>query len=215
MTPRLKTSIEEMAIFCPNLLYAPDPGDIGGWWAGEFRALSNVEVLPELLDDIHHNRAVSTAPGGATRHYSSCTRNHCLHEWMERLRPEELLRAFNVRIFYTGDREDPRCFVEGITNENGRHVWSDGSICPFLSSKHAWNWTRDTIADFVGHVSLWLISWMIFHQTGVWIVGEHSGTPTYHRTHIHPNDNCWCRSGKKYRKCHMYHDEIAIMKGRG
>jgi hypothetical protein len=169
----------------------------------------------ELLDDIHHNRDVYTAWRGSIRHLESCTATHDQHEWMERVRPEELARTFTVRLEYSGGSEDPRCCVVGIDRTNGRHMWGDGSICPFLSSKRTWDWTRDTVADFVGHVSIFILTWMVFQQTGIWIVGEHGGTPSYHIATIRPNDHCWCRSGKKYRKCHMRLDQIEVMRGRG
>lgn len=78
----------------------------------------------------------------------------------------------------------------------------------------SWDWTVDTVADFTGHVSVWLTSWMVFQQTGTWIVGEHGNTAGYHLGVIKPNDRCWCRSGKKYRKCHMQQDQILALRGR-
>jgi len=133
---------------------------------------------------------------------------------MERIRPEDLVRTFETRLYYSGGHDDPRCWITGIDLTNGRHMWSDGSICPFLSSKASWDWTVDTVADFVGHVSVWLTSWMIFQQTGTWIVGEHGNTGGYHLGAIKPNERCWCRSGKKYRKCHMPQDQILAQRGR-
>lgn len=201
-----------MATFCRDLTYEPDPSGSGGWWTGEIVPLKSIDRLSELLDDIHHHQAVYTAANAELRHLSGCTAEHCRHEWMDNVRPTELLRPFSIRVGYSGGHEDPRCWVEDINLQNGRHMWSDGSICPFMSSTATWDWLRDTVADFIGHVSVWLVSWMIFQQTAVWIAGEHGNTPGYHASTIKPNDFCWCRSGRKYRKCHMQQDSVLFMK---
>lgn len=204
-----------MAEFCPDLLFQNDPTTEGGFWAGPLKPLRDSERIWELLDDIHHNRPVYTAWRGTIRHIPECSATHHRHDWMEHLRPDELMRSFSIHLYYGGGSEDPRCWVDGIDRTNGRHMWDDGSICPFLSSKSSWNWTHDTAADFLGHASVFLITWMAFQQTGVWIVGEHDNNPGYHLGNIRPNDHCWCRSGKKYRKCHMQSDRIAFMRGPG
>jgi hypothetical protein len=212
MTRRLTVSVEDMTEFCPNLVLQPGAMTEGAWWCGELRPLRNLESSAYILDDIHHHRNVMTAWQGEIRHLETCNAIHDRHEWMEHVSNTELLRSFNIRVFYSGGAEDPRCWVGGITPVNGRHVWGDGSICPFLSSKISWDRTRDTVADFVGHVSVWLITWMVFQQAGVWIVGEHGGTPGYHLAAIRPNEHCWCRSGKKYRNCHMRADQISVLR---
>jgi hypothetical protein len=208
MRPRLQTSVEDMAVFCPALSYTSESMGSGGWWSGELLPLKTAERLPELLDDIHHHNPIFTAQGGELRHLASCRVNHCKHEWMNQIRPEDLMEPFDVTIYYSGGHDDPRCWIKGIDVMNGRHMWTDGSICPFMSSRAAWDWLTDTVADFTGHVSIWLISWMVFQRTGVWVVAEHGNTPNYHLGNIRPNRNCWCRSGKKYRKCHMRQDQI-------
>lgn len=206
IAPRLKRSIEDMASFCPKLEYKPDRTGIGGWWFGTIAPLKTVDHLNELLDDIHHHRPVYTAAHAELRHLMSCTAEHCHHIWMDKVRSNDLLRSFDVRIGYSGTREDPRCWVTGITLQNGRHMWVDGSICPFKSSSRAWDWMSDTVADFMGHVSIFLVSWMVFHQTTVWIAGECGNNPGYHLNNIKPSQLCWCRSGRKYSKCHMQQD---------
>jgi SEC-C motif-containing protein len=197
-----------MAAFCPALPYTPESMGSGGWWSGPLTPVRSVERLPDLLDDIHHHNPIYTAPGAELRHLASCQASHCKHEWMDKVRPEELVRTFDATIYYSGGHDDPRCRIKGIDLTNGRHMWTDGSICPFMSSSAAWDWVTDTVADFTGHVSIWLVSWIVFQHTGVWIVGEHGNTPDYHLGNIKPNNQCWCRSGKKYRRCHMQQDQI-------
>lgn len=201
-----------MAVFCPGLVYQPDALTEGGSWTGELRPLCALDGLQELLDDIYHHRAVYTAWQGELRHLADCHADHHRHDWMEKVRPEALLRPFMIRVYYAGGQDHPRCWVEGINGENGRHLWGDGSLCPFMASEDVWTWTRHTVADFIGHVSVWLVSWMSWQQTGVWLAGEHDSTPSYHLSHIRPNGQCWCRSGKKYRKCHMQSDQVAVFR---
>lgn len=214
MTPRLKKSIEDMAAFCPALRYASEPQGAGGWWSGPMTPIKSIERLLDLLDDIHHNNPVYIAPGAELRHLPACHAVHCKHPWMDMVRPEELVQKFEVRIYYSGGHDDPRCLIKGIDSTNCRHMWSDSSICPFMSSSATWDWMLDTVADFAGHVSVFLVSWMVFQRTGVWIVGEHGNSGTYHLSTIRPNDVCWCRSGKKYRKCHMQNDQALAWRGR-
>lgn len=122
----------------------------------------------------------------------------------------DLRTPFEVTITYSGARDHPRCWVvsPSIPPEKRRHMWGDCSICPFLASDDTWVWDRDTVADYVAHISVWLVTWLVFDRTGEWIVGEHSGTPQYHLAVVKPNDQCWCRSGRRYRKCHMREDQI-------
>jgi len=202
-----------MAVFYPELHYAPEPSGAGGWWSGPITPISSAERLHDLLDDIHHHRPVYTVAGGELRHLPACREYHCTHPWMEQVRPEDLVRTFDARFYYSGGHDDPRCWITGIDLTNGRHMWSDGSICPFLSSSASWDWMTDTVADFAGHVSVWLTSWMVFRQTATWIVDEHGNTAGYHLGVIKPNDRCWCRSGKKYRKCHLQQDQILALRG--
>lgn len=207
---RLKPNLEDMAQFCPRLAYHPD-GE-GGFWTGELTPLKNVEYLFSLLDDLYRNRPIFLALHGEIRHDPNCAFEHERHDWMGRIKPVELLRTFHVRIFYSGGPEDPRCWVEGITQSNCRHMWRDGSICPFLSSKSTWDWRLNTVFDFVGHSGIFIIAWMVFHQTGNWIVGEHDSTASYHLRNIRPYDHCWCRSGKRYLKCHLPFDQTEFVR---
>ncbi len=209
MSWRLEESIQAMAEFCPNLAYQPLPPSAGGGgqWAGVIQPIVSAENLAQLLDDIHHNQPVYGAPRGELRHLPDCKVEHCDHGWMQRT--GDLRAPFTIAIHYLGGRAHPRCWVVSphIPKERGRHIWDDGSICPFLASDDAWVYDRDTVADFVPHISVWLVTWLVFQRTGVWIVGEHEGTPEHHLEIIHPTDQCWCRSGRKYRKCHLRADE--------
>jgi hypothetical protein len=197
--------MEDMAEFCPNLAFTPTGP--GGFWRGVVQPIQSLEHIEELLDDICHHRHVYAAPRGELHHLIDCRTNHCRHPWMDLI--ADLRIAFEVEIYYDGTREHPKCWVLSpiIPPEKQFHMWADGSICPFLASEDAWVPNRHTVADFIPHVSLWLVTWAVFDQTGVWIAGEHGGTPEYHLEVVRPSDQCWCRSGRKYRKCHMHEDQ--------
>ncbi|MCI0723819.1 MAG: SEC-C domain-containing protein [Acidobacteria bacterium] len=218
MSGRLEKSVVEMAEFCPDFGYRPLPGVAGGGgqWKGTIRPapLGNPDELEKLLDDIHHHHPVYGAPNGELRHLSTCTAQHCRHSWMDQI--HDLRVEFSVLIFYSGGRDHPRCWVLSpeIPPAKRRHFWNDGSICPFLASDNSWVWDRHTVADFVPHVSVWLLVWLVYDQTDVWIVGEHEGSAQYHLSVISPSDQCWCRSGRKYFKCHLKEDELAAMRFR-
>ncbi len=167
MTSRLQKSIEDMVAFCPALRYTPEAGGTGGWWSGPLTPVRSAERLLDLLDDIHHHRPVYTVVDAELRHLPACREGHCPHSWMDRIRPEDLVHTFEGRLYYSGGHDDPRCWITGIDQTNGRHMWSDGSICPFISSSATWDWMTDTVADFAGHVSIFLVSWMVFQRTEV------------------------------------------------
>jgi len=57
---------------------------------------------------------------------------------------------------------------------------SDGAICAFLASDRVWIWHKDTVAEYLPHVLIWLVKWIVFDQTGEWIGAEHASTPQYH-----------------------------------
>lgn len=209
MLPRLAKSIADMELFCPNLRFSAEKGSGAGWWIGELQPVLTGEPLLRVLDDIHHNTPVETGYRGELRHLGSCSATHHEHEWMQKLDEAEFLRPFPVSVRYTGGHDHPRCWVSGVNPGNAKHLWGDGSLCPFMASEDYWAWHTHTVADFIGHVSIWLVSWITWRRSGVWIVGEHDNTPGYHLSVIDPNDQCWCRSGKKYRKCHMHEDQRA------
>lgn len=127
-----------MATFCPDLLYTLESLGPGGWWSGPITPIRSTERVLDLLDDIHHNNPVYTVVGTEIRHLPACDASHCRHPWMDKVRPEELVRTFRARIFYSGGHDDPRCWITGIDLTNGRHMWTDGSICPFMSATTAW-----------------------------------------------------------------------------
>lgn len=192
-------------------------GDIGfceiGSWRGALMAIRSGEDLGELIDDLEHDRDVYVAHGGEILHNPGCSAIHCSHPWMDGLSAPFPRAVLEVR--YRGGAADPRAFLRAprVTPERLRHRFDDdGSICPFLSSEGVWIAGRDTVADFMSHVAIWVAKWSVWTRTGHWPGGEHPifppGLAQLHHLETIPADaRCWCRSGEAYGGCHAPDDQ--------
>lgn len=184
-----------------------------GLWCGWVQPVKAPVVPNDLLDDLSHDRPVFVA-GDEVRHVASCKSVHCHHEWMAKV--ADLTRRFELLIEYNGGTAVPRCRVESpiIPFEKRRHMWGDGSVCAFLASESVWVWSKDTVASFLPHVLIWLVKWMVFDDSGVWIGSEHRSDPGYHLQFLDPRGPCWCGSGSPYRRCHRRQDLALLRKNR-
>ena len=106
----------------------------------------------------------------------------------------------------------PKVFVRSpvLQPHKARHLFRDGSICPFAPWENVWLWSRDTVVDYMGHAVVWLIKWIVWDQTGVWIGPEMSHAPGFLLKTIQRNQQCWCGSGLKYKKCHLAQDQLRL-----
>lgn len=179
-----------------------------GSWQGRVQPIRTVDGPFEVLDDLAHDREVSLV-GDEIRHVSHCPASHCRHEWMDRI--GDLSMPCDVEIWHEGNEAPPRCWVLFPVILKQKHMWWDWSICAFLASdEDAWRPDVHTVADFVPHVLLWLVKWLVYDQTNVWIGAEHNNTPEYHLQIIKPDARCWCQSGRQYRECHREEDKRRI-----
>lgn len=178
-----------------------------GTWSGRVQPIQNQEGINLLLDDLFHNRPVYRL-GDSIQHLPNCNERHCEHAWMNR--DLNLERQFDLQITYTGDKALPRCYVLAplIPLGKRKHTWADGAICAFLDSEGVWQRRVHTVADFLPHALIWLVKWMVFDATEVWIGAEHNSSPSYHLQVVDRNDPCWCGSGELYRKCHRTQDQV-------
>lgn len=204
-----------MALAYPNLSLAiqPTAGGEMAVWRGVVEPIRSLAGLDAILDDVAHERLVRVV-SGEIRHHPECQAVHCHHGWMEPLVYWRI--RFELEARYDGGAGDPRCWVRWppvVKLDKARHVWRDGSICPFLSSD-GWDPERDDVVDFMGHVAIWLLKWTLWDQTGVWIGKERGSNAAYHLSAIRLDDPCWCRSGLPYRACHLRSDRIAADAGR-
>jgi SEC-C motif len=206
---RLAKSADAMKVL-PEFSYQEYPTTIGpmGVWTGKVQPIQLSEDLCLLLDDLAHDRPVFCV-GSELRHLKDCIVEHCGHGSV--LEPAKLQQRFEIAVSWTGDEALPRAFVASplIPDAKRMHMWRDGAICAFLASERVWVWHRDTVVDFIPHVLVWLVKWMVYDQTGAWIGSQHGNTPQYHLDQVHPKAPCWCGGGREYRKCHRGDDLIA------
>lgn len=211
MASRLDCSVQAMAEVYPQFAFQELTSQKGtaGVWRGRVRPIKTAESLSELLDDLHHDREVYVV-GDEVRHLPSCPAQHCRHDWMDRL--GDIANTFDLEIRYDGGQGLPRAWVmaPAIPPAKRQHMWSDNAVCAFLASDRVWVWHKDTVAQFVPHILIWLVKWTVFDRTGQWIGAQHGSTPQYHLRYIRPKDPCWCGSGKSYRKCCRKKDLTAI-----
>lgn len=209
MPNRLNESIEAMARRFSSFDFTMNStgGDNMGSWTGSVQPIKTSSGLFELLDDLENDRDIYIV-GSEVRHLPDCKNTHRLYPWMQRV--EDLNTTFQLQIVYTGGEAVPKTWVLApvIPAEKRLHMWADNSICAFLPSREIWNWSKDTVADYLPHVLVWLVKWMVFSQANVWIGAQHQCTPQYHLAILSGKDLCWCGSGDEYRHCHRKDDEV-------
>jgi hypothetical protein len=205
MPTRLEESIEAMARRFPTFNFSTTPA--GGSWIGLVQPIKTTSGLPELLDDLEEDRDVLIV-GTEVRHNPKCDHAHHRHPWMDEVL--DLTTSFQLEIKYDGGEAFPRAWVVNpLIPQNKRlHMWGDGSICAFLPSRDVWNWSRDNVAGLMPDWLIWLVKWMVYNQTNVWIGAQHQFSPHYHLAILKGKDLCWCGSGRQYRGCHRKEDEV-------
>lgn len=206
---QLVKNVDAMFREFPEFTYQEGLSDSGilGTWRGKVQPIQNLDEVMLLLDDLAHNRAVYRVRDNL-QHLPECKEKHCEHAWMNA--NLDLTKQFDLRITYSGNEALPKCYVLAplIPQEKRKHMWADGAICAFLASEGIWQWRAHTVTDFLPHVFVWLIKWVVFDATGVWIGAQHDSSPLYHLRIVDRDDPCWCGSGRLYRKCHRIQDQI-------
>ena len=200
----------------PRFEYAPllNDGKIIGIWRGSVQPIRARENLLDLLDDLHHDRPVRVV-GDEVQHLEDCAALHCNHEWQNQA--TDLRTPFDMEVRYDGGLALPRCYVLSprIPPEKRCHMWNDAAICAFLASENVWVSHSHTVADYIPHALIWLVKWMVYDRTSVWIGAQHQSNPQYHLALLRPKQPCWCGSGRPYRKCHRRFELMAVGLWRG
>ncbi|HYX72866.1 MAG TPA: SEC-C domain-containing protein [Nitrososphaera sp.] len=208
-SPRLKASIEGMRDYYPAFSLKVVPTEIGevAIWKGRVRPIQTTDGLEQLLDDIHHERPFYILPGGEVLHHPKCVEIHVNHKWAEKLTNPQAVYELEIR--YSGGQRHPRAFMrDPVLPERKRpHTFGDGAICPYAPWQQVWWWEDHTVVDYMGHALGWLIKWTVWSQTEIWIGPEMRHDPRFLLRSVGPNKQCWCGSGKKYKKCCRVHDE--------
>ncbi|MGE0127598.1 MAG: SEC-C domain-containing protein [Blastocatellales bacterium] len=206
---RLSSSVRAMQDYFPAFsLDLRENGQKGAVWKGKVQPIQTAESLAELLDDIHCERPVWVLAGGEVRHHHLCNSTHTHHAWVDGLTNPFIV--FDLEARYGGHKQHPKVFVRNpkMPLPKTKHTFGDGSICPYAPWENVWLWERDTAADYLGHACVWLIKWLVWDQTGIWVGPEMSHDKSFLSRTIGRNNQCWCGSGLKYKKCHLIQDQM-------
>jgi hypothetical protein len=205
---RLAASIEGMQAYYPALHLSIVKTEAGklAIWRGRVQPIRTAERLEELLDDIYHERPFYILTGGEVLHHPSCRASHTSRLGRKMTNPHAV---YELEIRYSGGSRHPKAYVrEPILSEKKRkHIFGDGSICPYAPWRQVWRWEYHTVVDYMAHALGWLIKWTVWDQADIWIGPEINHDPRWLLRTIGPNKPCWCGSGKKYKKCHRPTDE--------
>lgn len=164
-----------------------------------------------VVADLDRGKTVEIASGGQIYHHLQCRDEHRLRKPLEVLIVPDL--AVRVELIYQEPPAHPRVRVlePKITPERfpgHPHFYADGCICPIFPPDGTWRWERDTAAEYLVHVAIWLVKHAVWKATqerngrGVWIgpdVVQHSIASLMR--HTDPSAQCPCGSGRPYRQC--------------
>jgi len=209
---RLDVSVQAMREYFPEFsLSLPTAGQRGeAVWKGQVQPIRTMDHLADLLDDIHRERPVWVQMGGEVSHHPACTSAHEHNGWVDKL--TDPFVSFDLELRYGGGRKHPKAFVRRpvLQESKARHLFNDGSICPYAPWKGVWLWDQNTIVDYAGHAVVWLIKWILWDQASVWIGPEINHDRRFLVQAIGRNQQCWCGSGRKYKVCHLEQDQLAM-----
>jgi hypothetical protein len=209
-SPRLALSIQAMQDFFPGFSLSSEATEQEGEavWHGRVQPIQSMDQLSELLDDIHCERPVWIRPNGEVCHHPDCACTHVPQDWLNKIKNPFV--NFDLEVRYRGGKQHPKVIVcrPAIPPQKARHLFGDGSICPYAPWENIWLGDRDSIVDYMGHAAVWLIKWMVWDQTGIWIGPELSHHADFLIKTIKRNQQCWCGSGLKYKKCHLTMDQL-------
>lgn len=213
---RLDEHLEAMKEFYPQFSLSGLPIGTGPLtlWRGRIQPVRAADELDELLDDLLRDRDVRILQGGELVHQPGCAATHVRHEWRDTL--TDPLTSYKFEIRLAGGKAHPRGYVldPPIPPDRRRHFYDDGSICPYPPWQGVWRWDVNTVADYLDHASVWLLRWTVWSQTGVWPGEEMPHDLPFLLRAIGPNQECWCRSGEKYKRCCQRRDQERVRRPR-
>ncbi|MGB7923075.1 MAG: hypothetical protein WCF57_07510 [Pyrinomonadaceae bacterium] len=212
---RLEASIEAMREYFPHFSLSGLPIGTGptAVWKGWVQPIRSTDHLEELLDDLMHERPVIMKAGGIIEHNPDCAAEHCRHEWMEKV--SNPFVEYKLEVQYDGGETHPSAYVRDPVVpylKRRKHHYTDGSLCAYPSWFDMWRWDRDTVVQFMLHATEWLVKWTVWEQTSVWLGPEKDHNPGQLLREIHPEQQCHCRSGRKYGLCCRSKDEAYAMR---
>lgn len=207
---RLDASIIAMANRYPTLTLISDGSDASSVaaWEGWLQPISSLRDFDLIINDLHYNRPILLTEDGEIRHNPQCKEPHdkpSIRKYLKR--PN---RNFKLRIEYAGGSRHPRAFMLDpvLVRRPGDHTFGDGASCAYPAWEDVWEWQRDTVADFIDHILVWLVKWNVFDATGgaIWLGPQKDHDPILLAATINPDAQCWCGHGKNYNICHRRAD---------
>lgn len=203
---RLDSSVMAMSNRYPTLRLIRDGSDGSGRavWEGWLQPIRSLRDFDAIINDLHYNRPVLLTEDGEILHNPRCKGPHDKPSICKYLKRPN--RSFKVRIQYSGGPQHPRAFMIDpvLVRRPGDHTYGDGASCAYPPWEDAWEWRRNTVADFTDHLLVWLVKWNVFDATNgeLWLGPEMNHDPVFLAATINPDNQCWCGTGKRYADCH-------------
>lgn len=211
---RLDTSAQAMKIKYPSFSVSGLPIGTGpiAIWKGWIQPIRNRESLELLLSDLANNHPVRVLHSGEIIHKPDCKNQHESLPWLKKLKKPDA--AYKLKVTYNGGTQHPKAFIiEPLKHlRELRHIFRDGSICAYPPWEDIWHWQYSTVADFMDHISIWLLKNTVWQQVGLWIGDEMPHNTEFLYNTIKPFEECWCRSGQLYGMCHRESDQNTLSK---
>lgn len=179
------------------------------FWEVIIEPLPPADEICFIMADLARDGSVYVEQDGRLRHDPRCHAEHNLAPELPGVRLRE--EAFLVDLMY---REPPgypaaRCIdrpLSKITLPDHPHFYNEGIICPIFPPDGSWQWRKNTAADYLTFVSIWLFKTVVWMETkkeggaGIWM-GSAAGHAIDDLLRIGPDADCPCGSGRKYRQC--------------
>jgi len=213
---RWQREAEEMALWFPMSQWSErvQKGIAVRCWEVIVEPIPLPEELPLILADLDRDGWVEIEPGGRIRHLSRCHAEHVLRPGFEGINLTD--EAFLIEMTYREPPAQPqaRCLVPNwskLTLPDHAHFYQDSDgdiICPLFPPDGDWQWWKNTAADYLTYVAVWLL------KTKVWLAAKDNlgkeawiGSWADHSLEailrVYPEQSCPCGSGRKFKQCHM------------
>lgn len=180
-------------------------------WEGVLYPLpDDASEIRLIMADVDAHRQVNVRQGGSIVHPEDCDEDHSLVEDLQGL-------IVTPRSFYLSATQDTppshprvRALLPEISQETffgHPHLYMSGEICPLFPPDGGWDGNRNTLADYLPHISIWLVKhivWVSMRASGrkARFIGRDDAPHRDFDRLVRPFGQCWCGSGKAYRHCH-------------
>lgn len=181
------------------------------YWEIIVEPIPQIEEHRQIISDLERDAPVDVLPTGKLTHSQRCHANHLVPQQLTRINLYD--EAFLVRLIYQSPPAHPKAMcidplISRASISDHPHLYDpSGHICPLYPPDGTWQWKRNTGAEYMFHVSLWLFKtavWLASRKAngaGYWL-GSDVGHTLVQQLRTHPSLACMCGSGVTYRRCH-------------